>query len=119
MLEKHFQGQLTDSWIQSVSQGAECRSLVQVCQAVYYAAGGIFEIHSMEDVKEFSAELDAISLTCFDIFEESHIPIVIPAPVHTALADITKHAHRKVRENDPDEVNQTENHRSASLASMT
>ena len=72
---------MTDSWIQGVSQCAEC-PLVQVCQAVYYAAGGIFEIHPIEDVKKFGAELDAISLTGFDVLEESHIPVVIPGPVY-------------------------------------
>src|SRR2546425_5169557 len=116
-LEKDFQSQLTDSWIQSVSQRAEC-PLVQVCQAVYYAGGRILEIDSIEDVEEFSAELDAISLTGSDVLKESHVPVVIAGPAEAALADVTERADGRLRENTNVEVIHTWGCRAAGAASI-
>ena len=116
-LEEDFHSQLTDSWIQSVSQRSEC-PLIQVCHAVYYAAGCIFEIHPIEDVEELRAQLNAVSLTGFDVLEESHVPAVIARPAEAALADVTERADGRLRENAHIQVIDTRRCRGAGATSI-
>src|SRR5215510_3795606 len=116
-LEEDFDSELTDSWIQGISQRAEC-PLVQVCHTVHHAAGGIFEIHAIEDVEKLSAELHAISLTGFDVLEKSHIPVVIAGPSQAPLTDVAERADGRLRKNAHVEVIHTRCRRAAGAASI-
>src|SRR5437016_3559586 len=52
------------------------------------------EVHTVEDVEEFRAELQANSLGELEVLSESHIPIVVAGVAETALTNVSKRACR-------------------------